>query len=146
MSAPRPGIEYFARIAACAALLTTSFLGQWLHHLQHNVCGHECSQSAHSCYPQHTHRHSCEHSHSCSHSIDHEKTTPDHNSPAVPHDHNSCNICYVIGQAIANPVLTTAPIVTEPLFEQLRTESEFSAPASRCIPIARGPPAFDGRC
>lgn len=141
MSAPRRGIENFASIAACAAILTTSFLGHWLHHLQHDVCAHECSHSAHSSIPTPSHHHTCEHSHRCPRSDDRDGSKRDHQSPAAPHDHNSCSICYVIGQAIASPILTAAPTVTEPLFEQLRTESESSAPASRCIQIARGPPA-----
>jgi hypothetical protein len=35
----RPEIEYFARIVACAARLMTSFPGEWLHHLEHDMCG-----------------------------------------------------------------------------------------------------------
>lgn len=147
MTSLRPGIEYFARIAACAALLTTSFLGQWLHHLQYDVCRHECSQPTHSCLPTHAHRHCTEHSHRISHPVDQETAQHDHDSPAMPHDHHSCSICYVIGQAVSNPVRATAPTKTEPLFERLQTESEFAAAASCCIPIARGPPAgCAGRC
>ena len=143
----RSGMEYFARIVACAALLTTSFLGQWLHHLEHDVCGYEYSRSKHSCLPTHTHNHDSEHPDSAPHGVDRETPAHDHDSPAVPHDHHTCSICYVIGQAVSNPVLIAAPTLTEPLFEQVQSESEFAASASCCIPIARGPPAsLSGRC
>lgn len=96
----RSGMEYFARIVAGATLLTTSFLGQWLHHLEHDVCGHECSLSTHSCLPTHTYNHDPEHSVSTSQQVVHETPAHDHDTPAVPHDHHTCSICYVIGQAV----------------------------------------------
>lgn len=138
MQSLRPGIEYFARIAACAALLTTSLFGQWLHHqAYHN--GHE--QGVNSSCSARLNCHSCGHLHSNPPQAVDGKPSDEQNSPAAPHDHNSCGICYVIGQAVSNPVTVVAPTSVEPLFEQQRTESEDAAPASCCLPIARGPPA-----
>ena len=134
----RPRIEYFARIAACAALLATSLFGQWLHHKAYH---NENGQAVNSSCASHSHCHSCEHSHSNSSQTDDGKSSHKQNSPAAPHDHNSCGICYVIGQAVSDPLTVVAPTSVEPLFEQQRTESEDAAPASCCLPIARGPPA-----
>lgn len=143
----RLGIECFVRIAACAALLTTSLLGQWLHHLDHHLSHQKCSNSANFPQPPHCYTCQCEHSNKISHSNDNKFPEHEHDSPAVPHDHGSCSICYVISQAVSNPVLTAGLTVSEPLFQQLQTESEFAAPASCCTPIARGPPAgLPGRC
>ena len=64
------------------------------------------------------------------HSVDGENSTYNHDLPAAPHDHNSCSICYVIGQAVSNLVLTSALEVTEPLFEQSLAHSERAAPAA----------------
>ena len=134
----RPGIEYFARIAACAALLTTSLFGQWLHHQAYH---NEIEQSANSSCSSHSHCHSCGHSPSSRPQSNDGKPSGEQNSPAAPHDHNSCGICYVIDQCVSDPVTVVAPTAIEPLFEPRGTESEDTAPASCCLPIARGPPA-----
>lgn len=138
MRPQRSGIEYFARIAACAALLTTSFFGQWLHHLAFHNENEQGINSACSAQP---HSHSCGHSHS-KHALTNEgPRSEDQKSPAAPHDHNSCGICYVIAQAASDPVTVMAPTSVEPLFELHVTASEFASHAECCTPIARGPPA-----
>ena len=134
----RPEIECFARIAACAAILTTSLFGQWLHyHAYHSENGQVASSSC----PSQSPCHACGHSHSKPAKANDEKPTEDQKSPAVPHDHNSCAICYVIGQAVSNRVIVVLPTSVEPLFEKYVVLSEFAIHALRCTATARGPPA-----
>ncbi len=133
----RLGIDYFARIAACAALLTTSLIGQWLHNHAHHLDDHHCSQSEQSAHANST---SCGHSHSIPVPVDHGGSKGHHDSPAVPHDHDSCSICYVISQAFAESLLATGPIASEPLFESRQIVSEIAVRDAKCTPIARGPP------
>lgn len=134
----QPGIEYFARIAACAAILTTSLAGQWLHHLAYH---NESQQGAIPSCPSHSHDNACGHLHRHSTEAADGKKSKDQNSPAAPHDHNFCGVCHLLGQAVSSPVSVVALISVEPLFEQQRTDGEDASHVACCTPIARGPPA-----
>jgi len=79
-------------------------------------------------------------------SVEEENPTHDRDLPAAPNDHNSCSICYLIGQAVSNLALTLALEVTASLFEQSLADSELAAPAVCCTPIAQDPPACRTAC
>ena len=137
----KPLHDYIARIAASVALLITSCLGQWLHHLEHHSVDQHCSGPGDSPHLSHSHKHACGHVHHRSHVADGREAEHDPQSPAAPHDHRSCSICCVIAQVATSPVVNSAPAATEPFFEQRLVESEAAAPAAHCTPIARGPPS-----
>jgi len=137
----RSRIGSFARIAACAALLTTTLFGQWLHNLQDHCAGHRGCESANLQHAAHCHHHSCGHEHRPSRADEYANDGKREAPPLAPHDHSSCVICGVLAQLVTSSKVAVAPAVTEPLFEHRQPENEFAAPVSRCSPVARGPPA-----